>query len=107
MAAKQRTLHYFAFYGYDQPSERKALRQSSPSFTHTRLLHTVAEAREHAAALAAQSGLWVHVYKDTRKLFVARPSKSRNPIPTKWISARVRRIKGGRTQVELPIRRRK
>ena len=28
-------------------------------------------------------------------------------IPSHWTPARVRRIKGGRTQVELPVRRRR
>jgi len=30
-----------------------------------------------------------------------------NPIPSKWTPARVRRIKGGKVQIALPVRRRK
>jgi hypothetical protein len=46
----------------------------------------------------------------TETLRAIKARYSANPscaIPTHWTPARVRRIKGGRTQVELPVRRRK
>lgn len=104
----KRTLHYFMFHGYPQANERKAIEKTGSPLTYTRLLHSVDEARALAKQLACKHGLYFHVYRDTKKLFVEKPGKS-NPsslLPLSWKKAQVRRLPDGRVQVKIanPIR---